>query len=552
MGVGTNRGEHMSYPEADLLSITCPDTAYEDQVITLGITVKNIGEAGDIWGQIYDGDTMDVVKNWAVPLDADEQVYFNDTFSMPDKNWYLVFRVGHYENSTPVEDEQTTKTITLVALPTVTTQDATNIGSDNGTFHATLHGTITDTGGENCDRRGFEWGPSSGNYPQGYLYEGSFGTGAFSHVGSFQGTIYYRAKARNSAGWGYGSEKTFDPPVEPPDPPTNVQASDGTYTDKVVITWTKSDGATSYQVYRNGTPLGWVGDVAIFNDYGAGAPYISGGDADASDGDHEAYVFLCLFDTFANNGATHTYKVKARGAGGDSGYSGTNTGYRGHGSLQYQWYRSAGDSDGSYSYIPDAESSTYSDYNAPAPTVTPGTAGASDGTYTDYVRLTLAAESANVGAGRYYKCYLTATGCSAAWSSSNRGYRGVGSLTYQWRRSAADSDADYSDIIGATTDPYNDTGAPANGDGRWYYCRVSASGAASQDSTHNRGYREAAIEVVTMIGGPTGWTWETLEVGVTVAPITTDSGLTWGWGVVEISDTIPSGGPLSWVWYIIP
>jgi hypothetical protein len=46
------------------------------------------------------------------------------------------------------------------------------------------------------------------------------------------------------------------PPGVPPDAPTNVLASDGTFTDKVQVTWTVSDGATSYEVYRADTEGG--------------------------------------------------------------------------------------------------------------------------------------------------------------------------------------------------------------------------------------------------------------------------------------------------------
>ena len=66
---------------------------------------------------------------------------------------------------------------------------------------------------------------------------------------------------------------------------------------------------------------------------------------------------------------------------------------------------------------------------------------------------------------------------------------GIGSLTYQWQRSAADSDADYSNIDGGTIDPYNDTGAPENGNGRYFKCVLDATGASQQTSTTDRGYR---------------------------------------------------------------
>ena len=85
------------------------------------------------------------------------------------------------------------------------------------TVHATLNGNITDTGGENCDERGFDWDTDSGApYANSWTEGGSFGTGAFSHqvTGLPEGeTIYFRAKAHNSAGWGYGGEESFETPV---------------------------------------------------------------------------------------------------------------------------------------------------------------------------------------------------------------------------------------------------------------------------------------------------------------------------------------------------
>jgi fibronectin type 3 domain-containing protein len=43
---------------------------------------------------------------------------------------------------------------------------------------------------------------------------------------------------------------------DPPPVPANVQASDGIFEDKVVVTWDASAGATSYKVYRAATPTG--------------------------------------------------------------------------------------------------------------------------------------------------------------------------------------------------------------------------------------------------------------------------------------------------------
>jgi hypothetical protein len=80
---------------------------------------------------------------------------------------------------------------------------------------ATFNGNITNTGGENPSERGFEWGLYSGSYPNSWTEAGSFSTGTFTHKFTdlpFQTAIYYRAKAKNSAGWGYGSEVSFNTP----------------------------------------------------------------------------------------------------------------------------------------------------------------------------------------------------------------------------------------------------------------------------------------------------------------------------------------------------
>jgi len=179
-----------------------------------------------------------------------------------------------------------------------------------------------------------------------------------------------------------------------PDPPTDIEATDGDHTDKVVITWTKSDGATGYQVYRDGAGLGWLGDVATHDDEGADAPTITPGAAVASDGLYKTHVALSLSGTSANNGTTHTYKVRARNSDEiESGDSATDTGYVGVGALTYQWQRSFRDNDELYTSIIGATSATHDDYDAP-----------------------------ERGWGRYYRCVLDATGAAQEISAVNRGY----------------------------------------------------------------------------------------------------------------------------------
>lgn len=494
--------------------------------LTVGIRATSGGEptGGDLCSGSTDGDTLPTTSpyEWreitlgdGYDLDADTQ--YAIIIKAPDGNstnsvwWrkdasdptyagglalYSVDEVTWYTYAT--QDYMFEEWGEVAAPPTVTTSAASSVEATT----ATGNGNITAVNNGSCDIRGFVWdlathgdpgnvAPGASGYANDVAESDGFGTGAFT--GSLTGlptgdTIYVRAYAHNENGYGYGAEINF---LTKPAAPTNVSATDGDHTDKVVITWTKSTGATDYHVWRDAVDLGAAGDVATFDDAGADAPTITPGTTSASDGTSPLHVTLALVGASANNGTTHTYKVVASNATGDSDDSLTDNGYRGVGALTYQWQRSAADADAEYGNITGATTDPYDDTAAPAPTVTPGTGDASDGTSSAYVTLSVTGESSNNGDGRWYQCVLDATGAAQQTSISNRGYRGTAALTYQWRRSNGDSDADYADIVGGTTDPYNDTSGGVDPDGRWYYAEVSAVGANTQDTTHDRGYRES-------------------------------------------------------------
>jgi len=293
---------------------------------------------------------------------------------------------------------------------------------------ATLNGEIIDDDGETMQYYGFVWGTSdegdpgdvdpstpAGTWSNGWKSSlGDYGKNTFAHAVSglpTGTTIYFRAAAKGDiTGWVYGDALSF---LTKPAAPTNVAATDGTDTQKVVVTWTKSTGATGYRVYRGGADVsGLLGDVATHDDTGADAP-----------------------------------------------------------------------------------------------TITPGTATASDGTSASHVTLSLAGESASNGAtANYLVVASNATGSSDN-STSDNGYRGTTSLTYQWQRSAADADTGYGNIAGGTTDPYNDTGGVAHPDGRYYKCVVSMTGAANQTSSSDRGYMGIAPTVTTGLSTGAGSDW---------------------------------------------
>lgn len=97
-----------------------------------------------------------------------------------------------------------------VSAPTVTTQAVSDIDPTT----ATGNGNITDTGGENCDKRGVCWNTGGNPTVADDKSEetDSFGTGAFTRpmTSLSEGTKYYvKAYAHNSAGYGYGAQVDF-------------------------------------------------------------------------------------------------------------------------------------------------------------------------------------------------------------------------------------------------------------------------------------------------------------------------------------------------------
>jgi hypothetical protein len=173
---------------------------------------------------------------------------------------------------------------------------------------------VSATDGTYTDKVRITWNASSGatSYE---VYRATSSGGTKSKIGTPSGTsyddysasvgttYYYWVKAKNAYGTsGYSSYNTGYRAGTAPPAPTNVQASDGTYTDKVRITWSASSGATSYEVYRATSSGGTKSKI--------GTP--SGTSYD---------------DTSASVGTTYYYWVKASNSYGTSGYSFCNTGY---------------------------------------------------------------------------------------------------------------------------------------------------------------------------------------------------------------------------------
>ncbi len=198
-----------------------------------------------------------------------------------------------------------------------------------------------------------------------------------------------------------------------PSPPTGVSASDGTYAYKVRVTWNSVSGALDYTVHRATSAVGSKQTLSSTS----GTTYN---------------------DTSAVAGTTYYYFVTASNPGGTSGFSPPDTGSR--------------------AYI--------------APPSPPTDVSASDGTYTDKVRVTWNSVSA-----RFYTVYRTA--------------------------SAVGSKQTLGSILGTT---YNDTSAVV---GTIYYYFVTASNHGgtsgfSPPDTGSRAYIAQAPSSPTDVYASTG------------------------------------------------
>ena len=104
--------------------------------------------------------------------------------------------------------EQKTFVTNSLNLPTVTTNNVTNITQTS----ATCGGNVTSDGGATVTARGVCWSTSQNPTVNGSHTTNGTGTGSFTSniTGLTQGTTYYvRAYATNSAGTSYGTQKTF-------------------------------------------------------------------------------------------------------------------------------------------------------------------------------------------------------------------------------------------------------------------------------------------------------------------------------------------------------
>ena len=136
----------------------------------------------------------------------------NITEIAPATTYYVRAYATNTQGTTYGEEQSFTS---APALPTVTTQSATDINTNS----AKGHGTVDDDGGATVTERGICWSTNYNPTITGYHASSGTGTGAFTvnMTGLSVGTTYHmRAYAINSAGTSYGNDVTFTTTPELP------------------------------------------------------------------------------------------------------------------------------------------------------------------------------------------------------------------------------------------------------------------------------------------------------------------------------------------------
>jgi hypothetical protein len=315
-------------------------------------------------------------------------------------------------------------------------------------------------------------------------------------------TYYYWVKACNSAGCsgfstsdsGYRASE-----VSKPSPPTDISASDGTYTDKVQVSWTASADASYYQVFRNTS-----------NDSSS---------AGALTGSHLSSPYN---DTSAGAGTTYYYWVKACNSAGCSGFSASDSGYRATEGTTPSPPTNVSASDGTYtdkvqvSWTASAGATTYQVFSHTSNNSSSATplADSTSSPYND--------TSAEAGTTYYYWVKAcNSTGCSG-FSASDSGYRATegttpspptnvsasdgtytdkvqvswtasaGATTYQVFSHTSNNSSSATQLADSTSSPYNDTSAEA-GTTYYYWVKACNSAGCSGFSASDSGYRATEV-----------------------------------------------------------
>lgn len=313
-----------------------------------------------------------------------------------------------------------------------------------------------------------------------------------TRTGLLAATAYFvRSFARHpTLGIVYGGQAEFS---TAPAIVAGVVASDGLFGDRVLVQWDPVPGATAYVVRRDGEIVGETASTSFVDEAAAPGTLSAPSNPQATQGTYPDRVWLTWEEVTASPGAAHNYSVTARAGYTDGEPSTSDPGHRGAPAVS--GYEVSPD-DGATWLLPSL-SLSFTDSLAPAPTVEVGPATASAGALVDSVALVLSDAGSVPGATRTYRVRAVGDGGPGPASVSFTGFRGGASLSYAWEAAEAEQ-GPWLALPGATSSIFFDASAPADGTGRWYRCVVTAIGAAPAITTPVSGFRAVLPSVASV------------------------------------------------------
>jgi hypothetical protein len=314
----------------------------------------------------------------------------------------------------------------------------------------------------------------------GYYWHGSLDEVRVSdsNRGAAWAKASYNSQNSPSTFYGLGAEQTFGAPTVTTQAASSVEATTATGNGNITFNGGQSIAERGIAVClasHSETPD--TGDTLNIHDHTDAVGAFAKSIVSLTEGTSYHFRAYAINATGTSYGSTVDVLTKPAAPTNVSATDGSSTT-----KVTITWTKSVGATD--YHVWRDStdlgaagDAATFDDTGAYPPMVLVGTSSASDGTSADYVTLSLDGNSSSNGLASSYKVISSNSSGNSANSTPDIGYRGTTSLTYQWQRSSADSNANYSNIDGATTNPYNDTAAPSNGDGRYYKSNISMTGA---------------------------------------------------------------------------
>lgn len=248
---GTSYGSDVPFttdaPSAPTMT-TQSATGVQLTSVTLNGTVTNDGDASvTAWFEygltIAYGDTSPTISG----LGTSDTFYYNLGNLLPSTTYHYR-AVGENTAGIGYGDDVEFTTATPSA-PTLNTDDASEVGSNQ----ATLWGTLTSDGGVSCEVR-FQWGATDA-YGTDTGWQTGFTSGmSFSQFISgltIGETYHFRAQAKNAGGTTDGADKTFTTKFSPP---TNFNTKAISST-TISLEWHKAGDQTYIRYKQTGFPI---------------------------------------------------------------------------------------------------------------------------------------------------------------------------------------------------------------------------------------------------------------------------------------------------------